>query len=102
MKPLVDWQISLEGGQVKLAGKHDRTMNEGHFTFALPELGSLIAGRGLHSFTFQLNVSTLHGIGGACRGCLGSVCELLEGIRGFLRCILRQKLLKVELKWERV
>ena len=32
-----------------------------------------ITGRGLHSFTFQLNVSTLYGIGGASRGCLGVV-----------------------------
>ena len=27
--------------------------------------------RGLHSFPFQLNLSTLCGIGGALRGCLG-------------------------------
>jgi hypothetical protein len=27
-------------------------------------------GRGLHSFTFRLNVSALCGIGVACRGCL--------------------------------
>jgi hypothetical protein len=31
------------------------------------------AGRGLHSFPFQLNLSTLCGIGGAVRGCLGVV-----------------------------
>ena len=30
-------------------------------------------GRGLHSSTFRLNVSTLCGIGGAFRGCLGGV-----------------------------
>jgi len=30
-------------------------------------------GRGLHSSTFRLNVSTLCGIGGAFRGCLGVV-----------------------------
>ena len=29
--------------------------------------------RGLHSFTFQLNVSAFCGIGGACRVCLGGV-----------------------------
>ena len=28
-----------------------------------------LLGRGLHSFTFQLNVSAFCGIGGACRGC---------------------------------
>jgi len=31
------------------------------------------AGRGLHSSTFRLNVSTLSGIGGALRRCLGVV-----------------------------
>ena len=31
------------------------------------------AGRGLHSSTFQLNVSAYCGIGGAFRGCLRSV-----------------------------
>jgi len=30
-------------------------------------------GRGLHSSTFQLNLSTLCGIGVAVRGCLGGV-----------------------------
>jgi len=33
--------------------------------------GTLTVGRGLHSLTFQLNVSTLHGTGGARRGCVG-------------------------------
>jgi len=31
------------------------------------------AARGLHSFTFQLNVSAFCGIGGVLRGCLGGV-----------------------------
>jgi len=29
--------------------------------------------RGLHSSTFQLNLSAYCGIGGACKGCLGGV-----------------------------
>jgi hypothetical protein len=29
--------------------------------------------RGLHSFTFQLNVSASYGTGGTLRGCLGVV-----------------------------
>ena len=30
-----------------------------------------VAGRGLHSSTFRLNLGAFSGIGGACRGCLG-------------------------------
>jgi len=32
-----------------------------------------IAGRGLHSSTFQLNLSALYGMGGARRGCVARV-----------------------------
>jgi len=35
--------------------------------------GGHIGGRGLHSFTVQLNVSAFCGIGGALKGCLGGV-----------------------------
>jgi hypothetical protein len=31
------------------------------------------SGRGLHLFTFQLNLNAFCGTGGACRGCLGGV-----------------------------
>ena len=34
---------------------------------------TVITGRGLHSSTFQLNLSAFCGIGGAFRGCLGCV-----------------------------
>ena len=48
------------------------------------------AARGLHSSTFQLNVSTLCGTGGVkgvFRGGLGSVCEgMLTGVLG-LGCV---------------
>jgi len=36
--------------------------------------------RGLHSSTFQLNLSALHGIGGARRGCVARVEGVLEGV----------------------
>ena len=39
---------------------------------------SSAGGRGLHSSTFQLNVSALRGIGGAFKGCSGGV----RGVRG--------------------
>jgi hypothetical protein len=35
------------------------------------ELAAMVAGRGLHSFTFQLDVSAFCEIGGAFKGCLG-------------------------------
>jgi len=38
-------------------------------------------GRGLHSFTFQLNGGAFCGIKGAYRSCLGDVYEVLGGIR---------------------
>ena len=36
--------------------------------------------RGLHSSTSQLNLSHLHGIGGARRGCVADVKRVLGGI----------------------
>jgi len=38
-----------------------------------------VSGRGSHSFTFQLNLSAFHGIGGAFRGCLG-VLSRFQGV----------------------
>ena len=35
--------------------------------------------RGLHSFTSELNLSALYGIGGACRCCVAHVKGVLEG-----------------------
>jgi len=51
--------------------------------------------RGLHSSTFWLNLSAFCGIGGACRGGLGGVQEMLGGIRGCAGCILCQKRLRL-------
>ena len=56
------------GGKV-IAGPHLRPE-------LVPVLGNLPAwpaARGLHSSTFRLNVSSFCGMGGAIRGCLGSV-----------------------------
>ena len=38
------------------------------------------AGRGLHSSTFQLNLSALYGIGGARRGRVARVTGVLRGV----------------------
>jgi len=40
------------------------------------------AGRGLHSSTFQLNVSVCCEIGGASMGCVGGVWEVFRGYYG--------------------
>jgi hypothetical protein len=37
-------------------------------------------GRGLHSSTFQLNLSALYGIGDARRGCVAHVKGVLRGV----------------------
>ena len=47
-------------------------------------------GRGLHSSTLQLNLSALHGIGGARRGYEARVvgcCGVLWGVVGCLWCV---------------
>jgi len=54
--------------------------------------------RGLHSSTFQLNVSAFYSIGGALRGCLGSVLVVVGDYRGYLGCILCQKRLRLSLE----
>jgi len=59
------------------------------------------AGRGLHSFTFQLNVSAFCGIGGAFRGCLGLGFEV-EGVLGGVRVYIASETAQVELKSGRV
>jgi len=41
-------------------------------------------GRGLHSFSSQLNVSAFYGIGGAGGGCVARVKGVLRGCRVFL------------------
>jgi hypothetical protein len=58
--------------------------------------------RGLHSFTFQLNVSAFYGIGGASRDCLGAVYGVLWGMRGCAVCVFVSETAQVELKTGRV
>ena len=41
---------------------------------------ALINGRGLRSFTSQLNVSAFHGIGGARKGCVARFKGALGGV----------------------
>jgi hypothetical protein len=48
---------------------------------ALFQRYSSISGRGLHSSTFQLNLSASHGIGGARSGCVARV----KGVSGVCR-----------------
>jgi len=43
-------------------------------------VGVATTGRGLHSPTFQLNLSALYGIGGARRGCVAHAQGVLRGV----------------------
>jgi hypothetical protein len=54
----------------------------------------VLAGRGLHSSTFRLNVSAFCGIGGPSGGAY-SVFEGVMGIMGCFGCILCQKRLRL-------
>jgi hypothetical protein len=40
----------------------------------------LLGGRGLHSSSFQLNLSALYGTGGARKGCVARVQGVLGGV----------------------
>jgi len=66
------------------------------------------AARGLHSFTFQLNVSAFCGIGGALRVCLGVVSRVFRrcrgnwGVLGIYRVYFVSDTAQVELKSGRV
>ena len=51
-----------------------------------------VAGRGLHSSTFQLNLSALHGIGAACKGCVARDKGVFRVCRVFCVCQTRLKL----------
>ena len=53
-------------------------------TCPMPLVKVVILGRGLHSFTFQLNIGAFCGIGGALWGCLGINCGCLGGVGGML------------------
>jgi len=56
---------------------------------------SCLSGRGLHSFTSQLNLSSFCGMGGARRGCVARVRGVLgsvQGVEGVFVCQTRLKL----------
>jgi hypothetical protein len=55
----------------------------------------VVGGKGLHSFTFRLNVSAFFGMGVAFRGSLGCVWEVYGRVRGCLDSILWQKRLRL-------
>jgi len=57
--------------------------------------GPHTGGRGLHSSTFQLNLSALHGIGGARRGCVARVKRVLGGVKGVQGDLLSETRLKL-------
>ena len=59
-------------------------------------------GRGLHSFTFQLNVSAFCGIGGAFRGSFRGCSGVLGGMRGCAGWVFLSETAQVELKSGRV
>jgi hypothetical protein len=49
--------------------------------------GNIYQDRGLHSFTFQLNLSEFYGIGGARRGCVARVKWVVRGCVGCVGCV---------------
>ena len=51
-----------------------------------------VDGRGLHSFTSQLNLSACYGIGGARRGCVAHVKGVFRVCMVFCVCQTRLKL----------
>jgi len=69
---------------------HDRALQAGagNICHTLPYLppasaaAALPSTRGLHSSTFQLNLSALYGIGGARRGCVARVKGIVGGVQG--------------------
>ena len=58
----------------------------------LAVVGCRVFGRGLHSSTFQLNLSAFSGIGGAFRGCLRGVQGVVKGYSGLILCQKRLRL----------
>ena len=56
------------------------------------------ASRGLHSSTFQLNVSAVCGIRGARRDCVARVKGVLAGVSGCVGCFLVTDTAQVELR----
>ena len=78
------------------------SVDPSHFVYmlinAVKELDVRVAGRGLHSSTFWLNVSAFCGIGGASRGCFEGIEEVSGVTRGCVGCVLCQKWLRLSSK----
>ena len=58
--------------------------------------------RGLHSSTFQLNLSALYGIGGVCKGLCSPCSEVVRGCLGCAGCFLVTDKAQVEMRSGRV
>jgi hypothetical protein len=74
-------------GPFKKGGEHT---SESNATF-----DESLRGRGLHSSTFQLNLSAFYVTGVAVRGCFGGVKGVIKGNRGVLGVLFCQKRLKL-------
>jgi len=59
-------------------------------------------GRGLNSFTSQINLSAFYGIGGARRSCVARVKGVFRGVQGVKGVMCVSDTAQVELKRERV
>jgi len=66
-------------GLRKLASTIHQSPRYGLFNAVGNAILLLLVGRGLHSSTFQLNLSALNGTGGARRGC---VARVYKGVLG--------------------
>ena len=67
-------------GSIENPPVYTYSKNGGRRRRGLLQDGGGDGGRGLHSFTSQLNLSALYGIGCAQRGCLARVEGVLEGV----------------------
>ena len=88
--------VRCSSATVTLAGVTEANTNgTGVASFPGLTLVRPAAGRGLHSSTFQLNLSALYGIGGARRGCVARVKGVSGGVEGVLGGFLCQTRLKL-------
>jgi len=79
--------VILAGGDSRKAGKENILFRQ----------SGKDDGRGLHSSTFQLNLSAFYGIGGALRGCVArarveGLTGGVQGVQGVFVCQTRLKL----------
>ena len=61
-----------------------------------------VHGRGLHSFTSQLNLSSFYGKGGARRGCVARIKGVFRGRLAYVGCFRMSETAQIELKSGRV